>query len=218
MASAIQYGHMEAMSSIRWRMVGLVYELFICICGKEFTAFLNNIIRGHTKSCGCIKAKWAKENRATHGLLRGGHTPEFETWSHLRSRCYNPKNKKYPDYGGRGISVCDRWRFSFENFIIDMGLKPENKYTIERIDNDGDYEPLNCKWASPKEQARNKRNTIIVFYNGVAKPLIEWCEKLGLKYDNIRARKNQKKISAQEAFNIYAPKNNFISHAFGYIK
>lgn len=94
--------------------------------------------------------------RTTHGATRGrGTTPEFRSWLAMRQRCYYEKSEKYLRYGGRGIKVCDRWRDSFENFLVDMGARPEGM-TLDRIDNDGDYEPGNCRWATPAQQMENR--------------------------------------------------------------
>ena len=90
----------------------------------------------------------------------------YNTWKHMKDRCYNPNNHAYPSYGGRNITVCDRWRDSFESFVFDMGDKPDVTYSIDRIDNDGDYTPKNCRWATRKEQARNTRQSKFVDYKG----------------------------------------------------
>lgn len=100
-------------------------------------------------------------------------------------RCTDRQYTSYHNYGGRGIKVCDRWLESFENFLNDIGERPSKEHSIDRINNDGDYKPDNCRWATAKEQGRNKRNNFIVSYKGVEKPLSEWCEHLGLVYRDV---------------------------------
>jgi hypothetical protein len=103
-------------------------------------------------------------------------------------RCYKPTDHHYPDYGGRGITVCAKWLGSFEAFLADMGEAPTPKHSIDRIDNNVGYSPENCRWASPSEQARNKRNTRMMECNGVTKPLAEWAEITGLTQKQIWSR------------------------------
>lgn len=112
----------------------------------------------------------------------------YWAWSRIKQRCYNPKHGKYPNYGGRGIKVCDRWLDSFENFLIDMGEPPSSKHSIDRISSNGDYEPLNCRWATVYEQNINKRNSIIITLNGETKTLVEWSLETGFNYRTLLKR------------------------------
>jgi hypothetical protein len=126
-----------------------------CDCGNSVSVVTCKLISGHTKSCGCLHRE--TKNRLTHGM---SHTREHYTWGGMIQRCYNPNSDSFPYYGGRGIKVCEKWRNSFEEFFKDMGIKPP-KMTIERIENSGDYEPGNCRWATHKEQMANQRKRIV---------------------------------------------------------
>lgn len=145
-----------------------------CDCGNLTIVRGTTLRSGMTKSCGCFQKTHAK----THGLSRSG-CPEYRVWAGMLFRCNSELASGYHNYGGRGIKVCDRWQ-SFENFFIDMGKRPSPKHSIDRIDNNKDYSPDNCRWATKKQQDRNRRTNRIVEINEIAKPLIEWAEAVGL--------------------------------------
>lgn len=143
-------------------------------CSKIVTRNISNANRD--KSCGCMKAALISEIVTTHGM-RG--SPTYRAWCGMKTRCGNPNRQDYFTYGGRGITICDRWLHSFENFLADMGHKPTPKHSIDRIDPNGNYEPLNCRWATSKSQNRNTRSNKIVTINGESKCVAEWSEVEG---------------------------------------
>ena len=122
-----------------------------------------------------------------HGLSR---TPEYRAWQTMRLRCNNPDNAAYPAYGGRGIKVCDRWADDVSAFVADMGLRPSPDHQIDRKDNDGDYEPGNCRWATRSTNCRNRRTNRLITFRGEQRTLSDWCERLGLPKDTVAKRLN----------------------------
>lgn len=133
-----------------------------CDCGKEITTQGTSLRSGHTKSCGCYQREAVSAANTTHGLSR---SDLFMVWAGMMERCYNPKARGYESYGGRGITVCKRWRI-FDNFHKDMSPRPAGT-TLDRIDNDKGYMPSNCRWATAQEQAENKRRNHVLMIDGV---------------------------------------------------
>jgi len=155
------------------------HVFLLCECGKEFENTIPHAKLGY--GCGCKRGQHnVRGQRLRHGNARkNSETKEYVCWMLFRARCSNPNNKSFKDYGGRGISVCDRWQI-FENFLEDMGKKPTPQHSLDRIDVNGNYEPSNCRWATMTEQARNKTTDLILEMDGVSKRMWEWYEIYGV--------------------------------------
>jgi hypothetical protein len=156
-----------------------------CTCGTERAVLLSNLRAGKTSGCGCLAGPKISRSKTKHGA---SDSPEHLTWMRIRQRCENPNSGDFPNYGGRGIKVCDRWRESFETFLADMGPRPGPGYTIERINNDGPYSPENCRWATIQEQQQNKRNSIRVMHGGAIRSLSEISAETGIPVATLYTR------------------------------
>ena len=159
------------------------YYLCRCECGVEKEVYKSSLTRGMTSSCGCIFREVQSARLTTHGM---SGTKTHKTWKSMLERCTNPNSESYKNYGGRGISVAPEWS-SFEQFLADMGERPEGT-SLERKDNSKGYCKDNCQWATPKQQARNRRSNINITWKGETKTLTEWCEILNKPYMTIRTR------------------------------
>jgi len=149
-----------------------------CDCGNQKMIIGSRLSSGVTKSCGCLANELTRKRLFKHGKSANSD-PTYQSWSNMLRRCYNKKNIAYERYGGRGIKVCSNWKNNFVLFLDDMGERPEG-LTLERIDNDGNYTPENCKWATRKEQGNNKTNNILITDNSVTKTQSGWASAIGI--------------------------------------
>ncbi len=156
-----------------------------CDCGKEVQVRSDLLKSGNNKSCGCLLREWSKSGTCnkSHGLYK---TSEYKIWQHAKARCHCKNHKAYKDYGGRGIKMCKTWQSSFNQFLKDMGPRPTTNHSIDRINNNGNYEPSNCRWATVAEQHRNKRNNVFLEHNGERLCISDWAKKIGWSTTAIR--------------------------------
>lgn len=176
------------------RAGGSVVWKCLCDCGNTTNVSAGHLNSGHTTSCGCHK-KEASSTVCTQLFTKHGHSKNgvisktYSAWLHMLNRCNNPKNASYGNYGGRGISVCERWR-EYANFLDDMGESPIDK-TLDRIDNSGNYEPENCRWVTMKVQQNNKRTNRLVYYMGNEMTITQLSERCGVKRGTLYYRLKQ---------------------------
>lgn len=170
------------------------YLKCVCDCGQQTVVRSDKLKSGHTKSCGCLQRERVRDalsKTKTHGMT---NSSEYYIWCGMKSRCFNENNKRYKNYGGRGITVCDRWRDSFENFYEDMGPRPSSIHQIDRINNDGNYEPGNCKWRTPSENCLNRRCKL-------GKTGIKNITKDGISYVTVVTRRGYTRRSFYRSLN-----------------
>jgi hypothetical protein len=171
-----------------------------CDCGALKTVLGTCLSVGATQSCGCRRSVPPSSRR--HGdATREGDSAEYVAWSGMRNRCLSRTSKAFANYGGRGITVCERWSL-FENFLEDMGRRPTPMHSVERLDVNKGYSPQNCVWATRLQQNRNKRETQRLTIDGVSKPIAEWCEIYGQPYARVRLRILKMGWPAKEALTL----------------
>ena len=188
--TAVRFDHQNKHGSQFW--------LFRCSCGNEKVIEVNSVKRNLTKSCGCLKREQNKRGMARkHGMR---YTREYGIWTDMKSRCLNKNRSKYKSYGARGIEICKRW-MKFENFYKDMGKAPEGK-SLDRIDNNGNYEPSNCRWATRIQQANNTRRNHFLTYNGKTMTIAQWTDEVGITYMVLWSRINKYGWSIEKALSV----------------
>lgn len=168
-----------------------------CDCGTEITAWPYLIKNGHTSSCGCLQKDRARAGNTIHGKT---YTRLYSIYNGMKSRCFNSNQEAYKDYGGRGITICEEWLSSFESFYdwaITHGY--QDGLSIDRIDNDGNYEPSNCRWATRPAQQRNTSRTNLITIDGRSQSLTDWAKERGLNYHTVSYRIHQKGMSPEQA-------------------
>ncbi len=173
---------------------------FKCRCGNEFVCNFHSVKRGLTSSCGCVHKKLASSANITHGLT-GNKLSGYNIWQTMIQRCTNKNSTSYYMYGAVGIFVCNHW-LSFDRFHMDMGDRPSMNHSIDRYPNrNGNYEPGNCRWATLKQQANNKKDNIYIEHGGEIKTLKEWCDLYNIKYKQAHFKFKKEKWSFERIIN-----------------
>lgn len=160
----------------------------LCDCGNTTIVFASNLLGGKTRSCGCFMDECAKAGKVRHGYSK---RKEYKAWLSIKERCYNSKNKCYNHYGGRGINMHNAWKESFVEFFAYIGEAPSSHHSIDRIDNNGNYEPGNVRWATQREQVRNTRRNHILEAFGKRQCLSDWAKDIGISARNLYIRLNK---------------------------
>ena len=193
-----RFGRLTAIRFIEKRFRSHEIWEFKCDCGSLKNLFVNNVKR-NTKSCGCLKHECLiqrnKEKLSTHKLT---NTSIHRAWASMKSRCLNKNHKSYSSYGGRGINVCNRWMI-FENFYQDMGERPSKNHSLDRVDNNGDYTPENCRWADRYQQQSNRRTNHYITFSGETMTIAQWSRKLQINTKTLATRILTLKWSYEDA-------------------
>ena len=185
-----KFNRLTAIKFNRKGKLGEQHWLFKCDCGKEKVICVAHVKRGTTKSCGCLHKEMVIMRNTTDNLKHGKcETGVYKSWDSMKQRCLNENKTTYKDYGGRGITICDRW-LKFENFFEDMGDRPDGK-TLDRIDNNLGYSKSNCRWATRKEQANNTRGNHLLTCKDKTQNVTQWAKELEMNYNTLRSRLNR---------------------------
>lgn len=182
-----RFGALVAVSYVRGSKCVRSFWVCRCDCGAQTNASTNQLLSGKSKSCGCKVGENISKARTVHGHTAGGNSRTYRIWANMVTRCHNQKASNWAHYGGRGIAVCSRWRESFGAFLADMGPVPEG-LTLDRINPDGPYEPSNVRWATMKEQAANKRNTLLISVGGERMTVSQASKRFGISYSLLHDR------------------------------
>ena len=185
------YSRLTAVAPVGKANNGEIRWMCQCTCGATTEVSSGNLKSGCVRSCGCLRDETSAVIGAAtriHGLFG---TPEYQVWSNMKGRCTNPNDASYHAYGGRGVKVCARWMGSVENFYADMGARPSADHSIDRIDNDGNYMPGNCRWATRREQSNNRRSSIFITYHGLRLTVAQWARRTGISHSAINHRINR---------------------------
>jgi len=191
-----KFGELTAIKFIETKKKSGQFWLFRCDCKVEKIICVGKVKAGHTKSCGCLVEKRLKEGlNLKHGMYG---TKIYMSWSNMKNRCLNKNHPKFKNYGYRGITICSEWT-KFENFYKDIGERPVGK-TLDRIDNNGNYNKENCKWSTNKEQSNNRRDNHLIAYEGKTQNMKQWSEELEIEYNTLIHRLLNSKWSIKRAF------------------
>lgn len=167
------FGRLTVAARAPNRYGGKAFWSCVCTCGGSAVTSGSQLVSGHTASCGCLN----RETITKHGRH---NSSEYVVWQQMKERCHNPKKAAYARYGARGVTVCERWRGSFASFLQDMGHRPGADFSLERRDNDGPYSPDNCRWATRRDQCRNRRANVWLELDGVRMCVTDWCAQYGI--------------------------------------
>lgn len=205
-----RYGRLTALRRVADIRGKTAWEC-VCDCGARRVVPTRHLRHGDAAACKRCALAARAVKLSTHGLSRP-HKVTFNIWVGMKGRCLNPRHHAFHNYGGRGIKVCDRWRDDFPAFLSDMGPRPSKHHTIDRIDNDGDYTPDNCRWATASEQSCNRRDCYRVRHDGGVLSLAEFCRVTGLNAQAVYQRVSRRRLGREfDSAAIFAPVASFRS-------